>query len=132
MLVTLMLAVKNTAAATMIIAEFTSQPTPGARRRVCGALQKCIRRIRVSGSTSQLRDWMDVGVRIDTVGITMVLRTPRRMTEMLRIAVDRPLSAAAPSGLMMNNSDDVQVAIHCQEDEDDSGSRRWYWLPQDL
>ncbi len=54
MLVTVMPAVKNTAAATMIIAELTSQPTPIAR--LVSMSSKFIRRRRRSGARSQSRE----------------------------------------------------------------------------
>ena len=54
MLVTVMPAVKNTAAATMIIAELTSQPMPIAR--LVSMSSKFISRRRRSGARSQSRD----------------------------------------------------------------------------
>ena len=54
MLVTVMPAVKNTAAATMIIAELTSQPTPIAM--LVSMSSKFISRRRRSGARSQSRD----------------------------------------------------------------------------
>ncbi len=56
MLVTVTPAVKNTAAATMIIAELTSQPMPMAR--LVSMSSKFMSRRRRSGARSQSRDRM--------------------------------------------------------------------------